>query len=179
MVSAVFHSPLDAAAEATAAARAAAPVAAKPVAPAEPATVKLTALVKDGNLALDGTATQRPLQPVTLSARLPLDLPALLENPQNAKSLPLSAQVKMPASSLAFLPAWVPALRSVAGTAAMDFTFSGTVGAPVWKGGAIVSASEVTFGTLVLVKDLDQGIVLANAWAPEHLSLVVKNEKPD
>ncbi len=32
-------------------------------------------------------------------------------------------------------------------------------------------------GTLVLVKDLAQGIALANAWAPEHLSLVVENEK--
>ena len=124
--------------------------------PTEPATVKLTALVKQGNLALEGTATQRPLQTVTLSASLPLDLPALLENPQQAKTLPLSAQVKMPASSLAFLPAWVPALRTVAGTAAMDFTVSGTVGGPVWKGGATVSASEVTFGgrALPTVKDV-------------------------
>ena len=31
--------------------------------PTEPAAVKLTALVKEGNLTLDGTATQRPLQP--------------------------------------------------------------------------------------------------------------------
>ena len=114
--------------------------------PTEPAAVKLTALVKEGNLTLDGTATQRPLQPVTLSARLPLDLPALLENPQKAKSLPLTAQVKMPASSLAFLPAWVPALRTVEGTAAMDFTVSGTLGGPVWKGGATVIASQATFG---------------------------------
>lgn len=34
-----------------------------------------------------------------------------------------------------------------------------------------------TGGTLVLVRDLAQGVDLANAWAPEHLSLVVKNEK--
>jgi histidinol dehydrogenase len=41
----------------------------------------------------------------------------------------------------------------------------------------IATESLKTGGTLVLVKDLDQGIALANAWAPEHLSLVVKNEK--
>ncbi len=34
-----------------------------------------------------------------------------------------------------------------------------------------------TGGTLVQVKDLEQGIALANAWAPEHLSLVVREEK--
>lgn len=42
---------------------------------------------------------------------------------------------------------------------------------------AIAAESLRTGGTLVLVKDLEQGIALANAWAPEHLSLVVKNEK--
>ena len=41
----------------------------------------------------------------------------------------------------------------------------------------IAAESLKTGGTLVLVKDLEQGIALANAWAPEHLSLVVANEK--
>jgi histidinol dehydrogenase len=41
----------------------------------------------------------------------------------------------------------------------------------------IARESLKTGGTLVLVKDMAQGIELANAWAPEHLSLVVKNEK--
>ena len=42
---------------------------------------------------------------------------------------------------------------------------------------SIAAESLKTGGTLVLVKDLEQGIALANAWAPEHLSLVVENEK--
>ena len=41
----------------------------------------------------------------------------------------------------------------------------------------IAAEALKTGGTLVLVKDMDQGIALANAWAPEHLSLVVGNEK--
>lgn len=41
----------------------------------------------------------------------------------------------------------------------------------------IAAESLRTGGTLVLLRDLEQGIALANAWAPEHLSLVVQNEK--
>ena len=41
----------------------------------------------------------------------------------------------------------------------------------------IATESLKTGGTLVLVENLEQGIALANAWAPEHLSLVVRNEK--
>ena len=41
----------------------------------------------------------------------------------------------------------------------------------------LAAAALQSGGTLVLVKDMEQGIALANAWAPEHLSLVVKNEK--
>lgn len=123
---------------------------------AEPATVRLTALLKDGKLALNGTAIQRPLQPLTLAAGLPLDLPALLADPKSATALPLSAEVKLPASSLAFLPAWVPALRSVEGTAAANFTVTGTVGKPVWKGGATVTAAQASFdsSSLPTVKEV-------------------------
>ncbi len=42
---------------------------------------------------------------------------------------------------------------------------------------ALARESLESGGTLVLVKDLEQGIALANAWAPEHLSLVVRKEK--
>ncbi len=41
----------------------------------------------------------------------------------------------------------------------------------------IAAESLRTGGTLVLLRDLEQGIALANAWAPEHLSLVVQDEK--
>ena len=42
---------------------------------------------------------------------------------------------------------------------------------------ALARESLESGGTLVLVQDLEQGIALANAWAPEHLSLVVRKEK--
>ncbi len=121
-----------------------------------PAEVSLTAIVGDGKLTLTGTATQRPLRPLTIEGGLPLDFPALLGNPGLLASLPLKAEVRLPASPLAFLPDWVPALRGVDGTAAADFSVAGTVGNPVWKGAATVRANGVTFdaSSLPTVKDV-------------------------
>ena len=122
----------------------------------EPAEVKLTTAIQQGKLTLDGTVRQRPLQLLTLSATLPLDLPALLKEPKKFKDLPVSAQVRLPASSLAFLPQWVPVLRSVSGTAAVDFSVAGTVSRPVWKGSANLAVAEAEFSarSLPSVKDV-------------------------
>ena len=40
----------------------------------------------------------------------------------------------------------------------------------------IARASLASGGWLVHTRDLDQGVAIANAWAPEHLSLVVRDE---
>lgn len=131
---------------------------AKPVEgpPLDPASVKLSLTVREGRLVLEGQATQRPLQPLELTAQLPLDAPALMENPEQAKKLPLKASLKLPSSSLAFLPSWVPQLRSIQGTAAADLTVSGTVGAPVWQGNVNVQAPQAAFTSSALptVKNL-------------------------
>ena len=124
--------------------------------PMDPAEVKLTVNLERGKLSLIGTAVQKPLQPLTITAGLPVDLPALMADPETAAALPLSAKVRLPASSLAFLPSLIPELRSVTGTAAADFTIAGTIGKPVWRGGATVSATQATFGSssLPTVKDV-------------------------
>jgi histidinol dehydrogenase len=41
----------------------------------------------------------------------------------------------------------------------------------------IARASLESGGYLVHIKDLNQGVAIANAWAPEHLSLVVRNDR--
>jgi hypothetical protein len=122
----------------------------------EPASATLSAQLQQGRLTLDGTARQLPLQPLTLTASLPLNLASLMAQPGLAAQLPVSAQLKLPASSLAFLPSWIPVLRKVDGTAAADFSVSGTVGKPIWQGGASVLASGASFtsGSLPTVKDL-------------------------
>jgi len=122
----------------------------------DPATIRLVMRLQPDRVTVEGTATQPPLKPLTLTASAPMDPAALMADPKRAASLPLSAQVRLPASSLSFLPAWVPALRSVAGTAAADFTVSGTVSHPVWQGGATLQATEALFtsASLPTVKDL-------------------------
>ena len=122
----------------------------------EPAAIQLDAAVSQGKLTLNGKVSQSPLQPLVLTAGVPLDLVSLLEDPARVRSIPLSAEVALPASSLAFLPAWVPALRAVNGTAAADFKVTGTVGRPLWQGRATVSVDQASFvsGSLPTVKDL-------------------------
>lgn len=111
----------------------------------EPASVKLDAALSKGKMTLNGTAIQSPLKPLTLTASLPLELLTLMKNPGSANELPLKAEVKLPESSLNFLPSWVPALRSVNGTAAVDLAVTGTVGKPVWKGSTVVRVPEAAF----------------------------------
>lgn len=122
----------------------------------DPATVKLEAAVSEGKLTLNGTALQSPLKPLTLSADLPADLPSLMENPAAASALPVRAQVRLPESSLSFLPSWVPSLLSVQGTAALDIAVTGTVGKPVWNGSTDVRIPQATFRSpsLPTVKDV-------------------------
>ncbi len=122
----------------------------------EPAAVKVAIKLADGQLVLNGTALQKPLQPVTLTASMPLQVSELLKDHRMIQELPLTAQVKLPASSLAFLPAWIPALRALEGTASAEISVSGTLGRPVWQGGATVSAPRAAFlsGSLPTVRDL-------------------------
>ncbi len=123
----------------------------------EPANARIAARLHQGRLNLDGTARQLPLQPLALTASLPLNLASLMSQPGHAQQLPVTAQLKLPASSLAFLPSWIPVLRKVDGTAAADFSVTGTLGKPIWQGGVSVLASGASFtsGSLPTVKDLN------------------------
>ncbi len=122
----------------------------------EPGSVKLDAALASGKLTLNGTAIQPPLKPLTVAASLPVVIPELMKNPASANNLPLKAEVKLPDSSLNFLPAWVPALERVRGTAALDLTVTGTVAKPVWLGSAQVRVPEADFRSpsLPSVKDV-------------------------
>jgi autotransporter translocation and assembly factor TamB len=53
-------------------------------------------------------------------------------------NLPIELLVKLPQSSLAFLPKFVPDIRRIEGTAAIDARVAGTVGAPQLSGAAAV-----------------------------------------
>ena len=96
----------------------------------------LNAHYSNKEFTLDATARQRLIQPLTIKGRAPLDLDATLQKKALDPDLPLDLTVKLPSSSLAFLPNVVPAIRSIAGTAAIDARVSGTVGKPQFGGSA-------------------------------------------
>jgi len=122
----------------------------------EPAAVTVTAVLADGRLALDARAIQPPLRPLTIEARVPVDAVALSRNPGGVRELPLTARVRLAESSLSFLPAWEPALKSVQGTASVDATLGGTVGRPRWQGTGTVTVPEARLAGAALpsIKDV-------------------------
>ena len=120
------------------------------------AAASLTARLERGQLSVEGKVQQPPLAPLELTAALPVDLVGLLANPASWSGLPLAGRLRLPTSPLGFLPSWVPVLREVQGTAAVDFGASGTLGHPIWQGSAAVQVAQAAFvaGSLPTVRDL-------------------------
>lgn len=123
----------------------------------DPAAARLTAELKNGRLAVDGSATQRPLRPLTLTAEAPLPVAELLNDPKTLERLPLRVSARLPESSLAFVPGLVPAVRSARGTVAADLELRGTPGDLTWRGQARLNAPELslTGDSLPSIRDLN------------------------
>lgn len=84
----------------------------------------------DKALDLAATARQRELQPLSLRAKGPLDLEKAIREKSYDPALPLQASLKLPATSLAFLPKVLPAVRRVDGTGSLELQLGGTYGKP-------------------------------------------------
>ena len=67
---------------------------------------------------------------------------ALARNPAAFRDIPLSGRLRLAESSLAFVPAWVPAVSSVRGTAFLDATIAGTLSRPRWQATGTVTIPE-------------------------------------
>ncbi len=104
----------------------------------EPAEFDLTAHYAGKELTLDTIVKQKEIQPLTIKGRFPVDLDALARNKAVDPNLPLDVTVKLPPTSLAFLPKLVSTMRSAAGTASLDAHITGTVGKPKLAGSAAI-----------------------------------------
>lgn len=91
------------------------------------------------DLTLDATARQKEIQPLTIKGHIPLDLDATLKQKKLDPELPLDVTVKLPPTSLAFLPKVVFAMRSAAGNVGLDAHVGGTVGKPHFSGSAALN----------------------------------------
>lgn len=102
------------------------------------AEVDLVAHYSEKELTLDTAVRQREIQPLVIKGRVPIDIEAAVQNKKLDPDLPVDLTVKLPPSSLAFVPKLAAAVRSIAGTAAIDARVTGTVGKPHLSGMADV-----------------------------------------
>ena len=122
----------------------------------DPARVTVKAVMAAGRASVEASAVQPPLQPLTLTAEMPVDLVAWSQNPQAVMDTPVTGRFRLPPSSLAFLPDYVRALQSIKGTVAVDGTIRGTTRRPAWEAAVAVDAPAVVLAGAALpsVRDL-------------------------
>ncbi len=104
----------------------------------DPSALALDLHYSNKELTLAATVKQPQIQPLTIKARAPLDLEATVQTKRLDPNLPIEASAQLPASSLAFVPKMAPQVRRIDGTAALDVRVGGTVGKPVFSGGAVI-----------------------------------------
>ena len=109
------------------------------VARLEPAAVNLTAQLQNNELRLAGEIQQAKIQPVQLQGRLPFDVSRILEERKFDEQAPVDVIVRMPPSPVNFLKQFIPELRDLDGSLALNMKIGGTIAQPVVSGSADAS----------------------------------------
>ncbi len=116
----------------------------------EPATVNLAFRLQNNELKLSGNIQQPRIQPVQITANLPLNLDKLLETKKLDEQTPINAQIRMPRSSVNFVRQFVPALNQLDGTVALDVDVRGTIAKPDLSGAADMNINVARFENATL-----------------------------
>ena len=102
----------------------------------EPAKIDVAMHFKKNELNILGKIEQPKIQPVQIDARLPLDISQMLEKRKLDEQTPISAKVQMPRSSINFVREFIPGLRQLDGSLALELNVGGTIAQPVLRGAA-------------------------------------------
>ena len=105
----------------------------------EPATFNLSAQLQNNELRVDGKIQQAKIQPVQLEGHLPLDLSKVIATRKFDEQTPVDATVRMPPSSINFVKQFIPELRDLDGSLALNVKLGGTVARPIVSGSADAS----------------------------------------
>jgi hypothetical protein len=119
----------------------------------EPASFDVTAQAQHDQLAISGKLQQAKIQPIEITANLPLDLAKTLRERKLVDETPLTGKVRLPRSSVNFVRQFVPAVEQLDGDAALDVNIAGTIGRPVFGGSGditinVARANDVTLPAL-------------------------------
>jgi hypothetical protein len=115
-----------------------------------PADADIRLNVSDAKAVLAAVIRQRDIKPLTVNASAPLDIAKLRTDPGSVRTLPIEASVKLPASSLAFVPRLVPAVAKLDGTVAANVEVRGTVDAPRLDGEVVLQAKSLRMANRTL-----------------------------
>ncbi len=100
----------------------------------QPATIEIAAQLQNQQLRVNGTIKQPRIEPVQLTAELPLNVSDVLAKRQLPSSTPLQAKMVMPRSPINFVREFVPALRQLDGNVAFNVNIDGTIAKPTFSG---------------------------------------------
>ncbi len=123
---------------------------AEAVAQLDPAAVDLALHLRDNELKVDGKISQAKIQSIQITARLPLNVSEVITNKKINEQTPVTAKVQMPRSSVNFVREFVPALRQLDGTVALDVNVGGTIAKPDLSGSADMNINVARFENATL-----------------------------
>lgn len=111
-----------------------------------PASVDFSAKLNSGRLGAKVIVAQRPLNDLTVEAALPVDVPALLKQPETLMKMPLQLSATLPESSLDFLREYAPEMiRALPAKLKLDAKVTGTAEQPLIEAALNVEAAEIVW----------------------------------
>ena len=116
----------------------------------EPATFDVTAEVVHDRLAVTGKLQQTRIQPLELTANMPLDIPKIARAGKLPDETPITAKARLPRSPVNFVRQILPDLEQLDGEVGLDVDVGGTIGNPVLRGSADIRINTARFTNATL-----------------------------
>jgi autotransporter translocation and assembly factor TamB len=111
----------------------------------DPTKIDLALRLENNELKVAGRIQQPKIQPVQIDARMPLNVSEVMTNKKLDEETPITAKVVMPRSSINFIREFVPALRQLDGSLALNLNVDGTIAKPALSGAADMNIIAARF----------------------------------
>ena len=116
----------------------------------KPTDFDLALRLQNNELKAEGKIQQPLIQPVQITAQLPLNISKLLADKKFDEQTPVNAKIQMPRSSINFAREFVPALRQLDGSLALNVDVGGTIAKPSVSGSADANINVARFENATL-----------------------------
>ena len=111
----------------------------------DPTKIDLAMRLQNNQLKIAGKIQQPKIQPVQIDVRMPLNISEVIAKRKLDERTPITARVVMPRSPVNFIREFVPALRQLDGSAALNVNVDGTIASPAWSGAAEMNIIAARF----------------------------------